>query len=100
MHLVLFLDFQKHPMRRGAQNMPVLRRVKQLKDIKTVAEEISKDRKKRILEHVFTSRTGCQTWEEASERYALHAEEMEEFLGKASINLCFLNIIHYKLLVK
>lgn len=23
MHLVLFLDFQKHPMRRGAQNMPV-----------------------------------------------------------------------------
>lgn len=23
MHLVLFLDFQKHPMRRGPQNMPV-----------------------------------------------------------------------------
>lgn len=25
MHLVLFLDFQKHPMRRGAQNMPVFK---------------------------------------------------------------------------
>uniref|UniRef100_A0A8W8I1S8 Uncharacterized protein n=1 Tax=Magallana gigas TaxID=29159 RepID=A0A8W8I1S8_MAGGI len=56
--------FKNIPCVEGPKICQYLRRVEQLKDIKTVAEEISKDRKKRILEQVFTSRTGCQTWEE------------------------------------
>lgn len=97
MHLVLFLDFQKHPMRRGAQNMPVFKARGTIEGHKDGGRGDLKGQKEK---NTGTSRTGSQTWEEASERYALHAEKMEEFLGKASINLCFLNIIHYKLLVK
>ncbi|XP_065941303.1 uncharacterized protein [Magallana gigas] len=78
--------FKNIPCVEGPKICQYLRRVEQLKDIKTVAEEISKDRKKRILEQVFTSRTGCQTWEEASERYALHAEKMEEFLDSIKVS--------------
>lgn len=100
MHLVLFLDFQKHPMRRGAQNMPVFKARGTIEGHKDGGRGDLKGQKEKNTGTGLYKQDWLPNMGGCSERYALHAEKMEEFLGKASINLCFLNIIHYKLLVK
>ena len=47
-----------------------------------VTAEIDQLKQKRKLEEVFTKLTNCTSWDEAKMLYPVHAENLDEFLGK------------------